>query len=129
MVESYDDLDWARVVHPGKDLRSYSVSVPWNHMTVKDWEVAAVDACDSNWRVTKDTAWNSAHPEAIKFVYCDGSLVAVLYCLATRGNCGCSYKGHGMTHAERMLVEQFFVEIDDEEEGPYVYKRRTSLPT
>jgi hypothetical protein len=116
-------------VHPGKDLGSYSVDIPWNHMTEKDWEVAAADACDSNWRVTKDTVWNSAHPEYIKFVYCDGSLVAVLYCMAMRPNCGWGYKGHGMTYAERMLLEQIFLEVDDDKEGPYVYKRRTSQPT
>jgi hypothetical protein len=125
---SFDNSDWYRTVNPGQDLGSYSTIVSWNHMAVNDWVVAAADAHDSNWGVTKAIAWNSSAPEAIKFVYCDGSLRAVLYCMAENRCCGWGYKGHGMTGAEQSLIEQFFFEVDDAD-ASYAYKRRTSQPT
>jgi hypothetical protein len=124
-----NDLDSARVFYPGMNLGSYSVIVPWNHMTVQDWKNAAANAHDLVHTLTRDIAWLHS-VEAIKFVYCNGSLVAVLYLMAQNVNCGRGYKGHGMTDTEKTLLERFFFEVADGDiSSHYIYKRKSSQPT
>jgi hypothetical protein len=117
-----------RAIRPGKDNESYTLVVHYNDMKKGDWEVAAAHEGDLEWKVTKNIAWNFASPEVIKFVYCDNLLMAVLYCMGANRNCGWGYKGHGMVESERLKIHEFFFEVDDEEDGPYVYARKPAQP-
>jgi hypothetical protein len=120
------DDEWepfTREVRPGKDAGSYTLVVHLNDMKEADWEVAAAHDAES---IAVARIWVIA--EVMKFVYCDNTLVAVLYCMAANRNCGWGYKGHGMVDSERLKLQEFFLEVDDEEDGPYVYKRKPAPP-
>jgi hypothetical protein len=106
-------------------MGTYSVVVPWNHMKSTHWVLAAMVAGDDNWEDTKARAWKYYPAEAIKFVYSENNeLQAVRYVLPSRGLCGQGYKGQGMTSIERRLIEAYCVEINDVDDGPYVYEVR-----
>jgi hypothetical protein len=101
------------------ETQSLLVTVPWNEMDTVYWELAAGDAGDADWHDTQRRAWTYCTPEAIRFVFRSGEL-QVQYILPTRGYCGWGYKGYGMTEPEKLLIEEYYTEVEDSED-PYVY--------
>lgn len=121
-----DEYDWEFAeVRYALTEGCYNIVVPWNHMSISNWQLAANHVSEySSWEETRDKAWNLYPAECIKFIYKDSILQTVRYIFATRGHCGWGYKEHGMSEKERARLEIHFNEVDDPDEGPYVYEAK-----
>jgi hypothetical protein len=100
----------------------YCVLIPWNHMTSNEWKLASLNAGDLKWQTTRDIAY-TCNTEAVEFHFMEGTLRMVQYYIAKREDCGSGYKGHGMSSAEKVEIEQSFVEYDNDR-NDYVYLRK-----
>jgi hypothetical protein len=101
-----------------------TVVIPWNHMTTFDWKLAAEFSGDSDWSEAEWKASKHIGPffgaEFVKFIFMEGQLQAVRYYFPSRGNCGYGYKGFGLSDAEKKGVETYFLEVENDDEGPWV---------
>jgi hypothetical protein len=106
---------------------NYHVDVPWNHMLMSDWVLAAQHAGDDDWKCTKSRAWDIYPTEYIRFIYLQDELSAVWYFLATKSYVeGLGYKGRGMSKRAKLEFEEHFVEVENCEEDSYIYEVRAA---
>jgi hypothetical protein len=109
---SSDDLDvLCRIIYATEDPGTYTVVVPWNHISEENWKQAAVVAGDHDWTETKRIA-NDHLIEAMELSYSGGKLQGTQYHIAWRGSCGYGYKGGGMTNREKEDIDHHFLEVE-----------------
>jgi hypothetical protein len=111
-----------RIIYATEDPGTYTVVVPWNHISEGDWKHAAVVAGDHDWTETKRIA-NNHLIEAIELCYCGGKLQGAQYHIAWHGSCGYGYKGGGMTSREKEDIDHHFLEVESKKHI-YVFIRQ-----